>query len=438
MAQVFGKTFSADPQPDGLIYTGDIPGLPPAPAWFEAQQDKVWSTPATNTLYSVRPPIDPSPVRPHERILTAGTGACVNDTGGELILPCNGGHDDYYGNEIYAIAMRDENPTWQRIWGPTPNAQLVTSDINYNALTANLDGSPRTIHGWNSPLFAAGRIWISQNGVANPSGRWSTNTFSISRSDIAVLGDAATWVDHGLAWDPLPGSPGSNFLYQGIKLLHDDVAGRVYVIPEGNVADGTIAYIETAAPYAKGQVTVGTFDHGFSNGFVPTTIANGGVHTRHCMVLMTTQGGLHVLDLDNLAGGWTPPGATGWLSAIPANGPGSQTRYGGLSYHTDSQGAVWWSGPWSGPDQGANFKILRVPVDPLDTAGYSWETITPSNAAVYPTDGGSITENGIHTKFNVIQDMGNGQGALVCMPDVPTSTGSDGPMYAYKLPAGGV
>ena len=46
--------------------------------------------------------------------------------------------------------------------------------------------------------------------------------------------------------------------------------------------------------------------------------------------------------------------------------------------------------------------------------------------------GNSANELHANSKFNIIQDMGNGQAALVVCMD------TGGPTYVYKLPANGV
>ncbi len=47
-------------------------------------------------------------------MLNDWTGGCSDQIRGEYLLPAQGGHNGYYGNEIYAIALRaDKNG---RIW----------------------------------------------------------------------------------------------------------------------------------------------------------------------------------------------------------------------------------------------------------------------------------------------------------------------------------
>jgi hypothetical protein len=94
-------------------------------------------------------------------------------------------------------------------------------------------------------------------------------------------------------------------------------------------------------------------------------------------------------------------------------------------YHKPSRGVLVWN------DSGSSLRKLSIPSNPLGT-GYAWSTIGPgSGNAVTPRafDGDF---NGAFSKFNLIEDMGNGQSALCLV------TSNAGPVYMYKLPVAGV
>jgi len=71
--------------------------------------------------------------------VSAWGGGALRQVSAHLILH-GGGHGDYGGNEIYALGLADDAPRWQRIWGPTPNAQITPQTDRY------ADGNPPSVH----------------------------------------------------------------------------------------------------------------------------------------------------------------------------------------------------------------------------------------------------------------------------------------------------
>ena len=120
-------------------------------------------------------------------IITAYNGATVLQSRGEYLKIADGGHTDYYGNEIYALNLRTATPGWQRIWGPTPNAQILTSNPvgNWPAYLVHGDNTPRPCHGWFNRVATDGpdgeHLWTLESN-ANPSGITSLDCWSIPRA----------------------------------------------------------------------------------------------------------------------------------------------------------------------------------------------------------------------------------------------------------------
>jgi hypothetical protein len=79
---------------------------------------------------------------------------------------------------------------------------------------------------------------------------------------------------------------------------------------------------------------------------------------------------------------------------------------------------------------------LQIPVktvaghDAYDAAGaWKWSRLDPGGATVsFPTGG----NNDINTKWNIVEDMGNTQSAIVA------ATSTQGAVYVYKLPLAGL
>ena len=77
------------------------------------------------------------------------------------------------------------------------------------------------------------------------------------------------------------------------------------------------------------------------------------------------------------------------------------------------------------PQFGSTIYTLSVPADMVNGT-YTWSSITAGG--VKPTLGASTNSNFTH--FNIIQDMGDGQGALI------TNNAKDASTFMYKLPRG--
>lgn len=107
------------------------------PAWLQGKPVYQWVQLQSPRASGAAP--NPSPPGNTAAITNAWGGGAVRRNGSHYLLH-GGGHGDYAGNEIYSLKLSDDSPTWQRIWGPTPNAQITTSTLNY------ADGNPASVH----------------------------------------------------------------------------------------------------------------------------------------------------------------------------------------------------------------------------------------------------------------------------------------------------
>jgi hypothetical protein len=229
-----------------------------APSWFTAMPDKTWTAIAGGTGFgssyqngktigNVAPTPSPPGAEGYYGALDDWTGACVSQSLKEMYLPAQGGHNGYYGNEVYCLNLSAAQPTWSVIWGPTPNANISTGDPssynNVSWLYEYSDGSAPATHSWDSHIYCDnnGRIWLTI-GDASPSGIWSTTTYSIDRNNTA-----AGWMFHGrlaayvtsaevnaynFLWQEGPGAfdPVTNTIWQGADQCVDGIGG-VFTIP---------------------------------------------------------------------------------------------------------------------------------------------------------------------------------------------------------------
>jgi hypothetical protein len=405
-----------------------------APAWFTAMADKTWTQVAQGTAGSAAyqkgsslTDVAPNPLPPgnegQQAIIDDWTGACASQTLGEYYLPAQGGHDGYYGNEVYALALRTETPGWQRIWGPTPNAQIQQTGLGYNPVAfGNADGSPRTSHGWfNIFCDKNGRLWLTMVD-ANPGGEWGTNCYSIDRNNVA-----AGWMYHGRLYPTIPGgSPGSTFGWQAGAGAFDPSTNRIWKRADMYVGQGVVS-IDCAKAVAAGAQSTSTgpqtpgctfYDNNDVVGVspAPSVITTG--TAAPCWIQLTA-GQIQVMDLTN---------PTNLFSAKSASGSGAS--------FSDGDGAVWH--PASNAllvgniSMGANIAKLHLTGNDPRTASYAWSTVTPAAGnAVTPTAQFGGQYNGHFSKWQIINDMGNGQSAIVVCAGLNS-------VYVYKLPLAGV
>lgn len=401
-----------------------------APAWFESIATNTWIEIAGGAGFGASyqngariENVAPSPLPPGNSGLTsvtdAWTGGCAYQNGKQLLLPAQGGHADYYGNEVYSLNLNQSVPGWQRIWGPTPIVQILTSNFSpsYNPpYTGYADGAPRSSHGWFSLICtSAGRI-ITTLQNANPSGTWDTGCYSL---DINNVSDG--WTYHGRLWQTLPGSPGSDFAYQSGPGGYDPVANRFYRAAEGANSKGAVgvdvatmlaagAQSKTTGPQTPGSTIYDLYIPGgpLADGW---SVVLDDMNPRCWVIGSHQEGNLWILDLTNPAAGFVKKSTTGSPNGFQ---PGL-----GAVYHKPSKAILV-----GGREIGRNLRKLSISGSNPLTATYSWSNISLGGAT--PVAGANA--NGTYSKFQMIDDMGNGQSAIVM------ATRVNGPSYVLKLP----
>lgn len=387
-----------------------------APAWFTAMTDKTWATPVTNTLDSVKPSPEPSGNFGHLAITHAWTGGCVDQDRREYILAANGGHLDYAGNEVYACALGEESPAWVRLNDPSTD---TSGDPAYNADGDYNDGKVRAVHGWNRCEWGNGKIWYGGlGGPYAPNSRWSTACWSFDRASLGsgpfpVSAAIAPWEFVGKS--TYDGSPGSDQDWQQGNSTYDPVTRMLWVCSQYSQANPSIANGIYSVDTDTGTLTAYNIGSVYSSrhcwGVIPWDIG------RYWIVGDKANNRLVVLDLTNPNAGWTVRSVTN------ANITDSQ----GAVYHAASQAILLWD------EDGASIQKISVPSNPL-TGSFVQSTISAdgSNAIVPSVTQSPSNYNGTFRKFRLVNDMGNGQGALVVV------LGTTTPVFVYKLPAAGV
>jgi len=144
------------------------------PSWAEGLDLYEWTAvPQAYTLSSIQPMLNPAinPVYPNKPefyygnfggIMTAWCGACYDDSSGDFMLPLQGGHTDYSGNEPYRVNMFAESVAWQMIRPPTGAiGNTVITDDKRESTGLYADGRLRAVHSYNYPVAGNGRMFIA-------------------------------------------------------------------------------------------------------------------------------------------------------------------------------------------------------------------------------------------------------------------------------------
>lgn len=374
------------------------PSAGAAPAWFVNMPERTWATPVSNRLDDVKPSPEPQGAEGQSAVCDDWTGGTVDQDRGEFILPAQGGHDGYYGNEVYACALRSASPKWARLNNPSAVTGGVTG---YNTLGNYADGAPRAVHGWNRPCWGNGKIWLAGlDGMASGPGYWSTACYSFNRSSLQ-------WAYHGLGVPNPPTPFGSAFSWQAGPAAYDRVAKRVWSAAQYAVSDGGYSVDATTGAITRHNFVL----PGNPFGGAWSVIAHD---LRVWIVGSVREGRLYILDLNNPGAGFTVKATTG--------SPDGFVDGAGAVYHAPSRAILVWN------DYGAGIRKLTVPSNPFGGT-YVWSNIAPAAGnSVTPAPNPRYPSRNF-SKFNIIEDMGNGRSALCLV------THTTGPTYVYKLPA---
>lgn len=422
-----------------------VPSSPgTAPAWFVGMKDRTWAAIAGgpgygssyqngNRVSDVAQSLGVAQTYNGDEgppaIVDDWTGGCANQTTKEVFLPAQGGHSGYFNTQIWALNLSADAPAWQCIWNVDP-ANIQSNELGYNPPSfGNSDGSPRTVHGWFHVFCdTAGRLWITAVN-ANPSGSWGTNCYSIDRNNLS-----AGWMYHGRLYPSIPGgAPGSTFSWQagaGAFDPNSGTSGQIWKRADFYVGQGVVrldcASAVAAGPQsASGPQTPGCafYDDRDIVGAAPAPSVI--TPDRHWIQLVGA--GLPIIEVMDLSN----PGSL--FATISPSGIAPVPEGAGAVWHAASNALLVFSVAGAGSGTSPTlYKLALSGSSPL-TAAYAWEPVAndSSNTVTPASDRGSQF-NGLYSKFQIINDMGNGQSALVAM------CGYAGPTYVYKLPAAGV
>lgn len=340
----------------------------------------------------------------------AWTGASIDPEEGELLLVAKAGHTDGSQNDAYGCRIRAATPAWRRLADPT--IAVDPNDIEFSVAGSayNSNGKMRANHGWNRDCFLAGRHWVEPEGTyqngRRQTAQWSWNKRAIAGQSLPVSAANSPYTNHG---DCLP-TKGGNLETQGGPSAPDRHGFKVWNAANqgANDLDQSFWTIH-AATFLKEQypLRLGAAGNGF-----PTWM--GIAEELRLLIVGCEQGFINII---NLA---TPTALT---QATPS-GTGAYISGVGCVYHWKSRAFLCWDGY-------SNFvRKLTVPANPFGASGWAWSQVNLTGLALPTTHDG--LNRGSYSKFNIVENMGNGQSALVCYQH------TNEPVYVIPLPLTGV
>src|SRR5262245_3182712 len=294
-----------------------LPNLNPG-QWYEIPNSKISA-------------VLPSPLPPGSAtaVINAWSGGCYDTQRGEYDI-WGGGHADYAGNEFYSL--NPDSPPWRRVWGPTPNAQIVDGETY-------LDGNPSSRHTYSGTVYSA-----AMDRVVNVGGsKWRMGN-----------GSYATWTFN-------PGSP-------GWTRLHDNPRADIGLFACYNPNNGRILMHKYSEFYEHNSLT---------DTWTKIGIYEAGITPAGCSVFDSQRQRFYLIGGNVLAyydllgpkvGGKYFP-----LQIVSSSGPQNVVTayYPGADYHIPSGKIVGWA--------------AGSTVYALDTGAHVWTQIPAAAGSPTPT-----------------------------------------------------
>ena len=411
-------------------------------------------------------------------VFTNWTGACVDQERRELLLAANGGHSGYPGNEVYAIQLQQDVPGYVRLSDPTPRVDPNDSAKTWwrhDELTYGRGGVPgdapgfnndfvspanygrmRAVHGWNRVAFGNGRVWYaaqdsysSATGGGHSASAWSFNRDWIDSNGEVPLRHRVSqnpWTLHGsVDWSALDGgkapSPES---YRFHPAVYDPNSKRVYTFSRAGDWQGNKVcwYVDTVTGKVVSFTARGIgLEHGGAWGacvpdalpgqslfYFPLMADEDGQSGKIMVWNLATNQIIRITPVNASTTYWTDP----VYGSDPDSAPPDSSRHPGghgAVYHPASRSILVYSVGAQKPSAnrvglGTTLRRLRIPANPMKDA-YKWEDVVAAAGSVKP----AYCPNGCNSKFNIVNDMGNGQSCLVLATGVDSA-------YVYKMPGG--
>ena len=357
------------------------------PAWFTALGHKQWAQPVGNTIQSVADPLmlvmgrgvgNYGEAAGPSSIITGWTGAVCDQSLRTIAFLGNGGHNDYWGNEVYSFDLSAASPVWVR----RRNATLADTFGSGASRGQWLDGRPVSDHTGDYCVAANGKWFKCGLGAPNYNGGewghfwWS---FDPAANDYTYLGNT------------YPRQPDGYSI--SCSTAFDPSRNRIIkCIP--NVAVGVRSYSLAGAE-------VDSIAAYFATG---TILASLDTTNDVLLVRAYASNTCYAINL-----------ATKAIATFTATGTRPTDSTAKIHWHAASNAFVTWDGA-----QGL-LKLTPTVVGGNYTAA-EW---SPVGGATGVVPSGVNFGGGMYSKIQLITNMGDGTAALVIVPKWSTMPNKD-------------
>jgi len=367
-----------------------------APAWAQSMTPGTWAAISQNTMADVDPANDAStnsryPSAPAYNGNTGQAGVVGAWSGGALatglgtkgsLITWGGGHQDYYGNEVYAFDLATQR--WRRLSNPYQN-------ISFPANSSGLwpDGSPSVPHSYGFAGYHPGsNSFVSlMTQVSN----------SPSNATTPVLFDLSTG-----KWRSGPKDSGGFLVYGGWAVY--DRSRDAWWGEGGDSGGNFVKYT------MNGNGTAGSWSN-FSAKFsaLDSRAAIDPVHDMLAVTLFNHDDSIRGIDLKN-------PGNDAVTLRQGGSIP-SRSGAAGWEWSDARQAFIYWR-------QGTGVYEVKLSGSDWRTGTWNWSNLSVGGGAT-PQDQGT----GVYNRFRLARydDME----IAVVVNQV------NGPVYAYRIPGGG-
>lgn len=385
-----------------------------APAWFVNQADSTWTTIASVGTIGALP--SSGGVAPSDSIISAWTGGAVDQSNREYILCANGGHADGNDNSAYALSLGAATPAWRRLSEPTPVAQMGDQTLESDGKFA--DGRPRAMHSTNE-CFGDGRVWFPMMcSVSSNQGGHANWVLSYDRTSLGAASSPLAYTTANLGPWTFHGRTNANTTAYGFGVgVFDRVNHRIYGFANGSGSAGALWWRFASQGSSIGVSTA------YSDSL--TIFPQWAICAHDLGIIVVGSSWQNDIKVLNIASNtWT-----------------TITNVSGTGFFAQGAGAVYIAANHSiaiGDPRTTGGSIYKLVIPTTSGGAYNssgtwaWGLVTPSGGPSLATFASSSSNNSASSKFNIVEDMGNGQAAIVMVTKIA------GPTYVYKIPAAGL
>ncbi len=380
-----------------------VSGPTSAPAWFSSTPNLQWVAPVSNWLGAAGV-LDPLANTTNagdgpQNILYAYSGMAMDRVTGEIRLLANGGHSNYFGNEVYRVSLQQSQPAWVRLRDATPFQGVGSSGFQG-------DGRPTAGHTYSTSFGGNGRFIAFGRFGYDPAGDSKANIVvefvaNNPNSNDNVNND---WVNLSSTLN-INGSP-----YPGNQsVFYDEQLNQIILVVGGNVQPSIVVYDATSLKQISANNA--TLNDGGNE-------LAGAIDTVNRILLIQGNSGYWWIPLSKLASGsWSSFGAPG--NNIPSNH--------GFAFHAASNAFVVYY-----------YKQGLMKLKPtVSGGGYSslgnWTVVSGVSGPTPQPYFDSGNGEGLNNKCQIVDNMGDGRAGLVYLP-----AWANPDLYVMPLPTSGL